>query len=164
MEEDGKWTFIEPLETGDIVDSGHSAMFRGGHYSLKQEVQAKVDYVIGEFYWKVEIGETVQAAELAGPGGKLSREKSRTEVSYSFVSPLDPQELAAFGVAPPASPGGVFGLGDDDDGESSGSMSQIVSTMIAMVIICLVLAIVSGGGCGGVGGSSFGGTSGGWGK
>ena len=40
------------------------------------QVQAKVDYVIGEFYWKVEVGETVDATEFQGPGGKVSRERS----------------------------------------------------------------------------------------
>jgi hypothetical protein len=125
---------------------------------MKQQVTASVDYVIGEFYWKVEIGESVQAAEFEGPGGKVSREQSPSEVIYTFVSPLDPRELAAFGVAPPA--GAPMGV----ETGTTGGPSQIVMTMIIMVVICLVLAVMSGGACGGtgVGGPSYGG--GGWGK
>jgi len=157
MEEDGKWSFIEPVETGDVVDSGHAVMFRGGQYSLKQQVRANVDYVMGEFYWKVEIGETVEAAEFGGPGGKLSRERSATEVVYTFMSPLEPRELAAFGVSPPAGAAAM-------DASTGGGAGQILMTMIVMVVICLVIAMVAGGACGGssVGGPSYGG--GGWGK
>jgi ribosomal protein S27E len=160
MEEDGKWTFIEPLETGDIVDSGHSAMFRGGHYSLKQEVQAKVDYVIGEFYWKVEIGETVDATEFQGPGGKVSRERTSSEVNYSFVTPTVPHEISAFGVAPPMAAG--FGAGMRSTGSSSeGGAMSIMTTIAVIIVICLFIAVSAGGGCGGTSGGYSGG---GWSK
>jgi ribosomal protein S27E len=142
MEEDGNWTFVDPVEAGEVTDSGNAAMLRGGQYSFKQQVQAVVDYVIGEFYWKVEIGETVDATEFEGPGGKLSRERTTTEVNYTFVTPLDPQELAAFGVAPPTGGGGGTG-GSTGDGSSS-----IVGTIVVLVFICVFLAIIMGN-CGG---------------
>ena len=155
MEEDGRWTFVEPLEAGDVLDSGHGAMFRGGNYSFKQQVQATVDYVIGEFYWKVEIGETVEATEFEGPGGKVSREKTAQEVTYSFVSPLQPSELGAFGVTPPAGPA-FFSGGGDDDGTSA---SNILVTIVIIIVVCIVLALAMSGSCGGgYGGGSYGGS------
>ncbi|MEM9697007.1 MAG: DUF4178 domain-containing protein, partial [Myxococcota bacterium] len=104
MEEDGKWKFVEPVETGDVADSGNMATFQGQTYNFKQQVNARVDYVLGQFYWKVEIGEQVEATDFAGPGGTVSREKSPREVTYSFCTPVNPQELTAFGVAAPAAP------------------------------------------------------------
>lgn len=154
MEEDGVWSFVDPIETGDVMDSGHAAAFRGAHYSFKQQVQAKTDYVIGEFYWKVEIGETVEATELEGPGGKVSREQSPTEVTYSFVSPLAPGELTAFGIHVPAPP--MMGAAG-----KSGGCGNIMSTIIVIVIICVVLSVFAGGACGGTSGG-VGYSSGGW--
>jgi hypothetical protein len=168
MEEDGAWQFVENVPAGDVMDSGHGAMFRGGQYRFKQQVTAKVDYVIGEFYWKVEIGETVEAAEFEGPGGKVSREKSSTEVNYSFVSPVQPQELAAFGVAPPPAAAAAFGgsgFGSQmDQGGETGGASSIMTTMVVIVVICLVLSVMMGGACGGSGGSSYGSSGGSWSK
>jgi ribosomal protein S27E len=154
MEEDGNWTLVQPVETGDVMDSGNTATFNGQTYTFKQQVNAKVDFVIGEFYWKVEIGEQVEATEFEGPGGKLSREKSATEVNYSFVSPLNPSELAAFGVSPPAG-AAMAGTG----GGSGGGCSSSAITVIIILIICFVLAMAMGGACGGGGGSYSGGSS-----
>lgn len=137
MEEDGKWQHVLPIEAGDVMDSGHQAMFHGAQFALSQEVQAKVDYVVGEFYWKVEIGETVTATEFAGPTGKVSRERTETEVNYSFVTPLNPQELAAFGVAPPMAMGGM-------QAASGGGCSKIAMLVVVIVAICLVFSVVIG--------------------
>jgi len=100
-EEDGNWSFVEPLDAGAVQDAGNTAFFRGQSYTFSQSVQATIDYVIGEFYWKVEIGETVEATEWSGPGGKVSRERTAKEVNYSISTPSSPGELAGFGIAPP---------------------------------------------------------------
>jgi DNA-directed RNA polymerase subunit RPC12/RpoP len=166
MEEDGKWSFVEPLEAGEVTDSGNSAMFRGGMYTFAQQVQAKVDYVIGEFYWKVEVGESVDSTEYKGPGGKVSRERSPTEVNYSFCSDADPQEIAAFGVPAPGgggfggASGGGFGSGFDGDGDDD--ESNVLGIIIAIVIIiCVCIFMALGDGCGGGGysGGGYGGPS-----
>jgi hypothetical protein len=157
IEEDGAWQHVTPLEAGEIMDSGHSVMLGGNHYRPKQPVIATVDYVIGEFYWKVEIGERVEATEFLGPGGKVSREKTATEVNYSFATMLPPGELAAaFGIAPPA--GAVVAAGGG--GEGSGC-SNILVTIIVIVVLCAFIGLAGVGACGGgggsVGGSSWGG-------
>ena len=165
MEEDGKWSFVESLEAGEVMDSGNSASFRGAMYSFKQQVQANVDYVIGEFYWKVEIGESVEATEFQGPGGKVSRERSPREVVYTFVSNVNPSELAAFGVAPPPAPfggfggggGGSFGGGGNNFITEDGELGPLGMVVLAVVLICICL-ILSMGDCGGTGGT-FGGPS-----
>jgi ribosomal protein S27E len=142
MEEDGNWQFVEPIETGDVMDQGSSAVFRGSHYSFKQSVRAKVDYVIGEFYWKVEIGETVEATELEGPGGKVSREKSPSEVTYSFCTPMTGGELAPFGISLPA----FAGLGGDFAGIGGGSGVSVGTIGIVIVVALVICALAAAGG------------------
>jgi len=151
MEEDGNWQFIEPLETGNVMDSGNGVILGGNQFTWKQQVMASVDYVVGEFYWRVEIGETVEATEFTGPGGKVSREKTATEVNYSFGTPVDPNELQVFGVAPPPTMMG---------GSSSGGSSSTMIIIIVVIIICCLILVMSN--CGG-GGSTYGGGST-WGK
>jgi hypothetical protein len=160
MEEDGRWQHVMPLEAGDVLDSGGTVGFRGQAYGFKQQVDATVDYVIGEFYWKVEIGESVEAAEFEGPGGKVSRETTRSatggEINYSFCAPLDASELAAFGVTAPPAPAAAAG----------GGCGAIGVTIVVVVVICLVLALMLGScdDCGGGGGGGFVGGGSGFGK
>jgi ribosomal protein S27AE len=163
MEEDGKWSLVTPVETGEVLDSGGSAMYRGGTYAFKQQVEASVDYVVGEFYWKVAIGERVTATELEGPGGKVSREQSAQEVNYSFCAPLDPRELTAFGIpAPSGSAMGTgssmfsdFGSSGDDDSSSSGGCSGVIGLVVVLVIIAIIIALADCDGGGYIGGGYY---------
>ncbi len=153
IEEDGKWQWSLPVEAGDVVDSGHSAMYNGSSYSaIAPPVTARVDYVIGEFYWKVEIGEQVQSQELQGPGGKLSREQTPTEVNYSFNSPVSRSEVSsAFDLAPPAA--GDVGFGGDE--ESQNTVMNVIWTIVVIAIIIGVGYAYLTGSCGGTGGGGY---------
>ncbi|MBI4702074.1 MAG: DUF4178 domain-containing protein [Deltaproteobacteria bacterium] len=158
IEQDGGWQHVVPIEVGEILDSGGSVIFRGGQYYFKEApVTATVDYVLGEFYWKVEIGERVEATELEGPGGKVSREVAPTEVTYSFCSPLPAAELGqAFGIAAP--PGATTGAGG-----FLGGCANIIGTIVVVIVICIVIALFIGGVGDGDGGYSGSGSSGSWG-
>jgi hypothetical protein len=154
LEENGAWQHVTPVEPGEVLDSGHSVGFRGGHYRLKQEVSARVDYVIGEFYWKIEVGERVQAATFTGPGGELSRERAPTEVSYSFCAPLPAAELsAAFGLAVPAA------AASGGSGSDGGGCRKALSTIVTVIVVLIVVAIWLSDSCDGVGGVGIGGPS-----
>jgi hypothetical protein len=102
LEEDGRWEFIVPIGLGDIGHANATTrVYQGASYAFTQTVAAVVESVIGEFYWKVEVGETVEATEFAGPQRqKLSEERTSQEVSASHSSPLTLAELGrAFGGA-----------------------------------------------------------------
>ena len=64
--------------------------------------EAQVDYVLGEFYWRVAAGETVATDDYVRPGWMLSREANGEEISWTLAELLDPKEMQrAFGVPPP---------------------------------------------------------------
>ena len=155
MEEDNAWQFITPIPPGEVAVSGGSATYRGQHHNFKQSVQAEVEHVIGEFYWKVEIGERVRATEYQGPGGKISVEEAPTEVTYSFCEPISGKDLAAaFNLQPPPSAALMGG--------SSGSSGACGVLMIIGIILFIIFLIAlsdcsCGGGGGGFVGPGFGG-------
>jgi len=61
--------------------------------------KAKVVYVIGEFYWRVKIGETVDVADYILPPEILSCESDKSEANWSLGRYMEPQEIAlAFGI------------------------------------------------------------------
>ena len=145
MEEDGAWWLITPIPPGEVAVSGGSALYRQTPYNFKQSVRAETEYVVGEFYWKVEIGEAVQATEYEGPGGKVSVEQDAKEVTYSFCEPLPPNELAT-----------AFGIKAPSGGTAASSSGSGCGTIIVIVIVIIILILVLSD-CGGCGGSSSGG-------
>ena len=78
-----------------IVDgAAYQPFYAGG--------RARVDYVLGEFYWRVEVGEEVETADYVRPGYMLSYERNPSEASWTLSRLLDPAEVSrAFGVGPP---------------------------------------------------------------
>ncbi|MFP5261635.1 MAG: DUF4178 domain-containing protein [Blastocatellia bacterium] len=87
---DDNWSFVEPLPPG-AVDAGGAtgrvARYGGKRFKLFQDAAARVEVVLGEFYWKVETGELVRASDFIHPPHMLSREVS--------VNPGAPQPAGA---------------------------------------------------------------------
>ncbi|HZU36016.1 MAG TPA: DUF4178 domain-containing protein [Gemmataceae bacterium] len=97
------WNLVRPLPPGQVHASGRIAHFEDREFKLFQAGNARVDYVLGEFYWKVEAGERAQTADFIRPPEMLSREVSRTaesaEINWSLGTYLPVEEVEkAFGV------------------------------------------------------------------
>lgn len=75
---DNHWSFAEPVSTADVADSHATAAYKGQTFRLFQEAVARVESVIGEFYWKVEVGEHVLCRDYVRPPLALSIERSQT--------------------------------------------------------------------------------------
>jgi Zn finger protein HypA/HybF involved in hydrogenase expression len=94
---DGHWSYVQPVEAG-AVSAGHGARYGGVAFRQFQGATLRVDSVLGEFYWRVEAGEQVVSIDFIAPPAMLSREASRTEVTWSLSTYLTPQDVErAFG-------------------------------------------------------------------
>jgi Zn finger protein HypA/HybF involved in hydrogenase expression len=102
---DNHWNFVEPVNPADVtVNQGfagnRSATYNGRTYRIFQDAQAMVRYVVGEFYWKVEQHETVQAADYVSAPLMLSQESTGNEINWSMGSYLTNADIEkAFGVS-----------------------------------------------------------------
>jgi hypothetical protein len=76
---DDHWNFVEPLPPGEVKKTGRTATYGGKTYKLFQRAWAEVEHVQGEFYWKVETGETVRCSDFINPPDIISREITRSE-------------------------------------------------------------------------------------
>ena len=71
---DDHWNFVQSVPVAEVVDSGRTVKFGGKTFKLYQDTAATVEFLAGEFYWKVTFGETVKAADYIAPPLMLSRE------------------------------------------------------------------------------------------
>ncbi|WP_197443082.1 DUF4178 domain-containing protein [Lignipirellula cremea] len=80
------WTLAEAVSAGDCQTGAGTAnaRFKGREYRLFDISSPKVGVVLGEFYWKVAMGEQTRAWDYVRPPLMLSREESvPTEQEFS---------------------------------------------------------------------------------
>jgi len=99
VEDSGHYTFVKPIEPGSVTMGGLTASHGGKSYKLFSQVQGEVEYVLGEFYWKVNVGDAAALADYIAPPRILSTERTENELSMSEGRYVTGKELAAaFGV------------------------------------------------------------------
>jgi hypothetical protein len=101
---DNHWNFVEPINAAQVeqsgqIGSGSTVKYNGRTYKIFQDAWATVEYVRGEFYWRVEQGETVRAVDFISPPMMLSQEISESEINWSAGTYLSNDEVEkAFGL------------------------------------------------------------------
>jgi len=107
-ESDGHWSFVEAVAPGDVQPLGRNVRCHGKLFRVFQLGNAVVDYVMGEFYWRIEAGESVASTDYIAPPEMLSREESEGEINWSLGSYLEPAQVQrAFGLKKLPPPVGV---------------------------------------------------------
>lgn len=141
-EQDGE---DELWRLGQLLDSqpseqGDRASFGGAGYEADEPYVARVDFVVGEFYWRDTVGEEVEARDYSAWGGGLSREANGAEVSWSLLRDLDAADVAlAFGLQPPPEADAPA-----DDGQWPHGRTLFITVIIAIAAMAaLVIALIA---------------------
>jgi hypothetical protein len=152
---DDEWRFVTPVPAGEVTEKQNGAQYGGRFYYRTQSATASVDYVLGEFYWKISVGDKVGTIDHSNGSLSLSKESSDGEVNWSHGRLIPRSEMSSkFGISTSAF-----------SGTSSGELSPLVVAIIILVVIAVivVIAINSDGTGGSYGGGSRGGYGGGFG-
>ncbi len=101
----GHWNFVKTLKVRPVLIDGiqnatHAALiksftFENRQYKLYYAGQAIVNEVLGEFYWRVQTGETVRVKDFISPPFMLSLEQDSSEQNWSLSEYIDLREVAA---------------------------------------------------------------------
>ncbi len=92
VESDGHWSYVTAVAPGEVSESGSRASYGGRGFKMFQDAVALVEYVEGEFYWKVEAGERARATDYVNAPQMLSKEvpvasgKRRGQISAEEVN------------------------------------------------------------------------------
>ena len=94
---DNHWNFVDSVNLADVEVSQtfgqQSVKYSGKRYKIFQDSPARVEYVKGEFYWRVEVGNKVKAADFVAPPFMLSQETTKKEVNWSLGTYLPVKEV-----------------------------------------------------------------------
>jgi hypothetical protein len=105
---DDHWTWVVAVPPGSVLGSGDWVNYADRSYRLFQRATAKVSVVYGEFYWKVESGEEVEAFDYVSAPFGLSLETTTKgdegEVNWSHSTYVEPAEVQAMFNLPAALP------------------------------------------------------------
>jgi hypothetical protein len=85
-ESKGHWSFVEPVNPGDVTHSFGRPQYAGTTFKHFQGGIATVDHVVGEFYWAVSRGEKNDSQDYVAPPLMLSRETTRSETTFSLAT------------------------------------------------------------------------------
>jgi hypothetical protein len=90
---DDKWSYVQAVAPGDVFHQtgrfggkGDTVRYQGERYKIYQDAIARVEYVIGEFYWKVAVGEQTRAVDYVHPPRMLSMEASLVQLGVEEVT------------------------------------------------------------------------------
>ncbi len=107
-ESNGHFTLLEPVPGGSVEASARYAIYKGVRYRVFSRSHARVEAVVGEFYWAVKKGETTTATDYVAPPRMLSSESGDAESAWTEGVYVPRDDVAAAFKAPDLpSPSGV---------------------------------------------------------
>ncbi|HEY6879396.1 MAG TPA: DUF4178 domain-containing protein, partial [Polyangiales bacterium] len=108
VEENHHWLHVTPVSTSAVRELSKAAQYKGEKYRAFAAGEPAVDFVIGEFYWKVMVGDRCRTLDYIAPPRLLSVERTDEEITWSEGEYVEPAALAkAFGLRTLPRPTGV---------------------------------------------------------
>jgi hypothetical protein len=136
---EGEWRSGTPMDAVP-EEAGNNVMLGGDRFRAEDGYDATVDFVVGEFYWRVAVGETVSVVDFDGPGdAMLSREANGAEVAWTRLDKHgDGVVERAFGLEPPEMPASRH------HGSREAPLAKTLIALIATVIMLFISVIGPG--------------------
>ncbi|MBL8383637.1 MAG: DUF4178 domain-containing protein [Burkholderiales bacterium] len=139
IESDGHWTFARNADK-PFKKIGTLAFRDGVSYEHFAHYLAEVRHVLGEFYWKVKVGDTVAVDDYIAPPAIASRELDAGEVTWSLGTYVEPAEIAA-AFKPPAALPARRGIAPNQPSPWTGVTPRLWKAFAAFTLAGVVLQL-----------------------
>lgn len=94
VQSDGHWNYVRPVDVGAVTADSSTATYAGTSFRRFMQAPLYVRRVVGECYWKVEVGEQSYGTDYVAPPMMLSAEQSGDELNYSLCEYVAVRDLA----------------------------------------------------------------------
>lgn len=142
---DHHWTYVKNIPTAGIKLFEKYATYNGKSFQRFQDAPAQVELVIGEFYWKVTVGETVRTSDFIRPPQMLScevmsYEGGGAEVAWSLGEYIFPEEIETkFKLLPISKPNTV---GACEPFKHTGYFWRWVALLAVSIALAIALEVI----------------------
>lgn len=130
---DGHWSYVEPIAVADVDNSWGGPKHDGRKYQPFDSVECQVEFVLGQFYWNVSIGERVSMSDFVSAPYSLSEEKTDVEVNWSRSIYITKEALE-----------GKFGVTLKDPNPGTVGLNQPYTQKAVFKIFWLMIALSIG--------------------
>ncbi len=147
VDSSGHWSWVQVLDTPPRYHEGQpSASLKSTEFTRYSAGDAITGFVIGEFNWRVQVGETWQTLDLVAPPQMLSREKNASEVSWSLGEYRYAEEIeAAFKLKQPLrKANGIGAIQPNPRTEPHRQTSRYFGRFLLLIVIAQLFWFVFG--------------------
>jgi hypothetical protein len=148
IESDGHWSFATAISSAEVEDTARNGAaktisYKKQTFRIYADDEAFVEYVVGEFYWRVEVGETARSVDYIAPPLGISKEltggKKSKEIDYTLAHYVKREAIeAAFNVKGLPHPTGVGMIQPYEGVDIKGIPSKL---LLGLILMALLLAI-----------------------
>jgi len=140
-EYNGHWNCIRTSLYRPLLVSG-GAHFKGLAFRHFQSAVAKVDYVVGEFYWRVQVGESCLVQDFIAPPQILSMEQTDKEITWSLGEYVEPDVIAkAFNLKKPLP--ARIGVGANQPSPHASRLSVLLKRTLVFMAVAVLIQLLS---------------------
>lgn len=145
VESKGHWAVLDPVNPAEVKSRGGGPTLRGIAFKHFQKGNARVDHVLGEVYWQVEVGETVTSDDYVSPPYLLTIEASGNERNVTAGRYVERHEVEeAFGLRLPEATGVAPAQPNPYVGKTGRWWGAALLFLLALTISFAVVASVRG--------------------
>ncbi|BCS31794.1 hypothetical protein TBR22_A09980 [Luteitalea sp. TBR-22] len=146
----GHWNDVTPvreLPAQAMTSRGIGQSQGGNTFKHFQRATARTDYVLGEFPWRAQAGESVETDDYVDPPFMLSAEGTAQERTWSRGVYTDPKQIwQAFQVpGDPPVPEGVFANQPNPYVEKSRALWRAFRWLAGLLLVLMLWRLISGG-------------------
>ncbi len=147
----GHWNYVTPVEClpeRRAIGSRPAVAFEGAVYKHFSGAQATTVFVIGEFPWRVKVGEEVLADDFVHPPFVLSSETTSDEVTWSkgeYIAGSDLWKAFALPGSAPRPQGVYLNQPSPHTGKVGGTWGIFALMLIALLVVAMMFGALSHG-------------------
>jgi hypothetical protein len=147
----GHWNYVTPVESlpeRRVLGSRPAIFFEGNLYKHFSGAQATTSFVLGEFPWRVKVGEEVLADDFVYPPFVLSSETTSDEVTWSKGEYTQGADLWKAFTLPGSAPrpiGVYLNQPSPHQGKTGGTWGIFALMLMALLFVAIMFGVLSSG-------------------
>jgi hypothetical protein len=141
----GHWSWIKMVHDSPLIAGRPDQLvYKDRKYKFLTDGEAEVLFVLGEFYWRVKVGDTAKTRDLVAPPYMLSVEYERDGMIWSLGEYVEPNRVeAAFG-GPPKPKISRVGVGANQPNRYHENFRRLLPIWIISMVVTIAIFFAYG--------------------